>query len=242
MPKTKVFLKFNRSDPASVLCLRSWLEVFRDYQTVILCDLYTVNQDPVPDYLRTVLTDYSVQVINSDYALGNEYGRNLKGAKRGMASANLTCFQHLDGFQDFWIIDADDTMFLTRDFVGLRTKFSQAEAIAREQNLDGFSLDFYRNLNNGWTFGVALLRATMPWQLIKDVDMAPYSERGFARNIDTAFAALGEQGKISLKNFVFDRFAFQHQINNYELMPHGIYVWSKGCLWDQPLQSDVVVI
>jgi hypothetical protein len=186
--------------------------------------------------------DNDVTVINSDYSIGDVYCGNLKGAKRGMASANLTAFQHVKKEENFWMIDADDTVFLTRDFEGLREKLKTAEQHLLDKNLDGFSLDFYRNQNNGWTFGLCLLRGSMPWQLIKDVDMGPMTKLGFARNIDTAFDSLGRQGIFKLGNFVFDRMAFQHQCNNYPEMPHGIYVWHRGKLWDAPLQSDVIIL
>jgi hypothetical protein len=67
-------------------------------------------------------------------------------------------------------------------------------------------------------------------------------ELGFARNIDTAFDSLGRIGKIKIANFVFDRYAFQHQCNNYPDMPHGIYHWHRGKLWDVPLKEDIVII
>lgn len=239
---TKAFLKFNRSDAASLLCLRFWLESFREYETYILCDLYDINVDPVPTYLKSILLDYPVKIINTDYTIGKEYCQNLKGAKRGMASANMTCFRYITAEDNFWIIDADDTLFLTRDYALIQDKLKLAEQYLVANNLDGFSLDFYRNLNNGWTFGVCLLRGSMPWQLIKDVDMSPMVEAGFARNIDTAFDSLGRSGKIKLLNFVFDRLAFQHQINNYPDMPQGIYNWHRGNLWNKPLQPDVVIL
>jgi hypothetical protein len=238
--KIKTFLKFHRTDPASVLCLRFWLELFRDYDTYILCDRYDPKTEMPPEYLKTVLADYSVTVINSDYSIGEKYCQNLKGAKRGMASANMTAFQHSTDSNAFWMIDADDTLFLTRDFEGLREKLKSAEQYLNTYCLDAFSLDFYRNLNNGWTFGLALLKSNMPWQLIKDIDMGPMVNAGYARNIDTAFDSLGRSGKIKIANFVFDRFAFQHQCNNYPDMPHGIYAWNKRKLWDVPLKDDVI--
>jgi hypothetical protein len=239
---TKVFLKFHRTDPAAVLCLRFWLELFKNYKTFILCDRYNPSSESAPGYLKTILIDYNVTVINSDYSIGDTHCRNLKGAKRGMASANLTAFQHIEKDENFWMIDADDTVFLTRDFDGLREKLKTAEQYLLDNELDGFSLDFYRNLNNGWTFGLCLLRGSMPWQLIKDVDMGPMTEKGFARNIDTAFDSLAKSGLIKLANFVFDKQAFQHQCNNYPEMPHGIYIWHKNKLWDAPLQPDVIVL
>jgi len=237
---TKVFLKFHRTDPASILCLRFWCELFKNYKTFIICDRYNPSSDPTPEYLKTVLIDYDVTVINSDYSIGETYCKNLKGAKRGMASANMTAFQHINKDEIFWMIDADDTLFLTRDFDGLREKLKAAEHYLVTNGLDGFSLDFYRNLNNGWTFGVCLLTGSMDWQKIKDVNMGPMVDLGFARNIDTAFDSMSRAGIIKLANFVFDRYAFQHQCNNYPEMPHGIYSWHRGKLWDKPLQLDVI--
>lgn len=242
MKDVKVFLKFHRTDVSAVLCLRYWLELFKNYDTYILCDRYNPATEQPPEYLKTVLMDYKVKVVNSDYSIGDEYCSNLKGAKRGMASANMTAFKYVSGDRGFWMVDADDTLFLSRDFDGLRNKLNLAETYLVENKLDAFSLDFYRNLNNGWTFGLALLRADMPWQLIKDVDMAPMVDLGFARNIDTAFDSLGRLGKIKIANFVFDKFAFQHQCNNYPEMPHGIYTWHRRNLWSTPIQPDVVNI
>jgi len=172
----KAFLKINRIDPASTLCLRHWCEIFKMYETFILCDLYDPQKDPAPSFLKSIIDEYQVTVINSDYSIGPTYCKCLKGAKHGMASANMTCFQHLDKSKAFWIIDADDTMFLTRNY------------------------DFIRE------------------KLLKN------------------------KGLLKLENFVIDRIAFQHSINNYPEMPHGIYVWHKGTLWNTPLKSDVIVL
>jgi hypothetical protein len=240
--KVKAFLKFHRTDPAAVLCLRFWCELFKEHETFILCDRYNPNTEPIPVFLKSVLEDYKVSVINSDYSIGEEYCRNLKGAKRGMASANMTPFKHMKNTDAFWIVDADDTLFLTRDFEALREKIKKAEEYSRDNNIDAFSLDFYRNLNNCWTFGLALLKSNMPWQKIKDLDGEEISATGLARNIDTAFELLGRKGIIKISNFVFDRIAFQHQCNNYPEMPHGIYSWYKEKLWDKPLQKDVISI
>lgn len=240
--KVKAFLKFHRTDPAAVLCLRFWCELFKEYETFILCDRYDPKFESTPLYLKSVLDDYKLTVINSDYTIGEEYCRNLKGAKRGMASANMTPFYYMKNTDAFWIVDADDTVFLTRDFESLKEKIKKAESYSTEHKIDAFSLDFYRNLNDGWTFGLALLKSNLPWQKIKELDGEEISSTGMARNIDTAFDLLGKKGIIKIANFVFDRIAFQHQCNNYPEMPHGIYSWYKGRLWDMPLEKDVVIL
>ncbi len=238
----KAFLKINRTDPASALCLKHWCEVFRPYETFILCDLYDPKKDPTPEFLKSIIDEYKVTVINSDYSIGPAYCKCLKGAKHGMASANMTCFQHLGKSKAFWIIDADDTMFLTRDYEFIREKLASAEYYMFEKNLHGFSLDFYRNLNDCWTFGVCLINSNTPWKLIETLSSDEVSSTGLARNIDTAFQLLKNKGLLKLENFVIDKIAFQHSVNNYPEMPHGIYIWHRGNLWDKPLKPDVVIL
>ena len=140
------------------------------------------------------------------------------------------------------MIDADDTQFLTYDFDAIRKKIKLAENTFNEKSYDAFSLDFYRNLNNGWTFGMALIRTNCAWQQMKELTGDDLTTQGMARNIDTAFHVMGQKGILKIGNFVFDRMAFQHLYNNYPEMPHGIYSWYRGNLWDQPLQSDVIIL
>ena len=236
--KTKAFLKINRTGASAMACLRHWLEIFRHHETYILCDW----PQPWPEELISAQRDYPAsRFIASDRSL-TEYCGGLKGAKHGMASANLTGFQHSQDADAFWMIDADDTHFLTYDFDAIRKKISRAEEIQQERSLDAFSLDFYRNLNNGWTFGMALIRVECAWQRMREIQREDMEALGLARNIDSAFHVLGQRGILRIANFVFDGLAFQHLYNNYPAMPHGIYSWHRGRLWDQPLKSDVIVI
>lgn len=223
-------------DASGCLCLRFWCEVFKEYETYILCD-----RDPAP--LQSILLDYKNSVLlSSDRNTIAECCENLKPRKRNMAAANLTGFKMSQDADAFWMVDADDTMFLTRNFDLLREKIRSAEEIFQRDQYDAFSLDFYRNLNNGWTFGLALMKSSLPYQRIKEVKGPEMIDLGFARNIDSAFHVLGDKGIIKRGNFVFNKMAFQHLHNNYPLMPEGVYYWSAKHLWNVPLQSDVVSI
>lgn len=236
--KSKAFLKINRQGPSAIACLRHWLEIFRYHETYILCDW----DYPFPPELTAAQRDYPNSIIiDSDRRL-TEYCGGLKGAKHGMATANLTGFAYSQDADAFWMVDADDTQFLVYDFDMLRTKIKRAEEIMADQGYDAFSLDFYRNLNNGWTFGLALINSRCNWKAMKTLTREDIESTGLARNIDTAFQVLGNRGILKLKNFVFDGVAFQHLYNNYPAMPHGIYSWHRGRLWEQPLQPDVITI
>ena len=239
----KVFLKFNRPIEKTypLNCLRYWLETFKFHETYILTDLFD-HKSSIPDFLKSILVDYKIKIINSDYSIGATYCQNMKKAKRNMASANMTPFKHIEGSPAFWIIDADDTRFLSANMDDVREKLIKAEDYLLSNNLDAFSLDFYRNLNNGWTFGVCLINANCNWKQISNLTPEEIESTGMARNIDTAFHVLGQKKIFKIKNFVLDNEVFQHVANNYPEMPHGIYIWYKGKLWDKPLQSDVVVL
>lgn len=239
----KVFLKFNREDDYSKICLIHWLEIFKDYEIFILTDLFDVSlKKNIPAFLKTVSSLYSTKLINSDYSIAPTYFKCIKGAKHRMASANMTCFQHLENSAAFWIIDADDTMFLYANYELIRDKIKLAETYFFENKLDGFSLDFYRNMNNGWTFGVCLLNSNTSWKSVASLTSDEIAETGLARNIDTAFHVLWKKNVLKLANFVFNDCAFQHIANNYPDMPHGIYSWTNNTLWNSPLQQDVIII
>jgi len=240
--KVKAFLKINRMDVHGVFCTRYWCEVFKDYETYILCDKFKQDAEPPPAELKSILFDYPhVKVVNSDYTLGEHLG-TLKPRKRGMAMANLTGIGYSKDADAFWMIDADDTMFLSHAFDVVQAKLQIAEQQFQERGLDAYSLDFYRNKTNGWTFGIALLSSAINPAIMQTVSGDEMMSYGGPRNIDTAFHVLWKRGNLKCANFVFGGMAFQHTYNNYPEMPQGVYYWNKGHLWEAPLQPDVVTI
>lgn len=239
----KVFLKYNRIGTVEESCLSFWLEVFAQYEIYIVCDLFNVDKDSVPKNLKKLTNNINVTFINSDYSLGNQYVPYIKGRKRGMASANLTCFNYLESKDKFlWIIDADDTKFLDYDIDELRKKFVKAQKYLLDNNLDGFSLDFYRNYNDTWTFGVCVMSSKIEWKKIKDVTDKNLQSFKLPGNSDSVFDCLGRMGQLKLKNFVFDNHKFQHVYNNFRKLEKGIYSWSDKKLWNTPLKEDVIIL
>ncbi len=238
MASVSAFLKIDRMDAHGIHCLRFWLELFKNHETYILCDRAET------DMLKTCMLDYpDAKLIASIRASIMPSLRELKGAKRNMACANITGFEIARGRTDaFWMIDADDTQFLTHRWAALDEKFRSAERHLAENKLDGFSLDFYSTHNTGWTFGVALFRSDLPWQELTQVKGADMVDFMFPRNIDAAFHCMRERGAWKLESFVFSGMSFQHVYNNYPDMVNGVYYWNKGKLWDIPLPERIVSI
>lgn len=237
----KVFLKFNRSDAHSLICLHQWMEIFKEYDITLVCDLYDVNRDTMPQYLNNLASFYKFDVINTDYSTGNILP--FKSRKRKQASANITCF-NVASESYFWVIDADDTMFLTRDYATLSERLKKAEYIFNKDKLDGFSLDFYRETHfDHWSFGVCLLRTNLDLSklnqvTVEEVDQTP----GLTKNLDSYFDMLRRKGIYNLKSFVFEDIPFQHTINPMDLPLDGIYQWRNNKLYDLDLQEDVIVL
>lgn len=239
----KAFLKYNRIGIIEESCLSFWVNLFEDYKIYVVCDLFELNKDSIPDNLKKITEKQDVTFLNSNYSLGNEYVPYVKARKRNMASANLTCFEHIQ-LEDkcFWIIDADDTHFLDYDIDVLKKKFASAEIYLEKENLDGFSLDFYRNYNDTWTFGVCLLSSSINWKQIRDIEASDLQRFSLSGNCDSVFDVLGRMNKLKLKNFVFDQTKFQHVYNNFRGLTDGIYFWSDNKLWDTPLKPDVIIL
>lgn len=236
----KVFLKYNRDDIGSKLCLYQWLEIFRDYEIFVACDIYTPNN--LPPYLQKNVHGIDFKLINTDYSTGNSLP--FKSRKRKQAAANLSCFQHARNDRHFWIVDADDTRFLVRDLNLIKEKLKTAEKIFVERDLDGFSLDFYRETHfDHWSFGLCLLKTQIDLkklELIKpeDVDVTP----GLTKNLDSWFDMLRRRKQYKLESFVFDNIPFQHCINPMPTPMHGIYFWNSRKLNGMDLKQDVISI
>jgi len=234
----KVFLKFNRSDAHSIICLHQWMEIFKNYEMIVVCDLYNVDKEQQPQFLKNLAIDYTFSVINTDYSSGNFLP--FKAKKKKMASANITCWQHLSKKDKcFWIIDADDTMFLSFQYDIIRDKLKKAEDTLLSENLNAYSLDFYREYNNAWTFGVCCVNANTDVSKISLVTNEEITNNNLPINFDSVFDVLGRNGVYKLKSFVLNECGFQHLINNFPKLAGGIYYWQNRKLWDIPLLNEV---
>lgn len=239
----EVFLKFNKETMPSLICLKRWIEIFQGIPMTIISDLYQVSHEqPTAEMHRVAGT---IPVINTDYSLSAPFAHLLKVQRwHNVCASNLTCFKH-NRSDAFWLIDADDTQFLTEDIDMLRTKFRSAERHLADHKLDGFSLDFYREIKKDhWSFGVALLRSGLdlsPLSRITAEQLLSHS-KGLILNFDSVLDYGRRTGQYRFQSFVFDHCFFQHWLEQNAL-PYGVYHWRGGKIWDQiPLRPDIVVL
>lgn len=234
----KVFLKFNKESQSAKLCLIQWLTLFKDYEVKVICDL-----EEAETFLKGIVPKHLI--VRTNYKLGFKYS-NCYGGKKAKhwcraASANLTAYSLADD-DYFWLIDADDTMFLTDDLESIRNKIKLAECYGIDKNLDGFSLDFYREIvNDHWSFGVALLRTKIDLSKLKTIDPIRAINESKEANMDSAFDILRKDGIYNLENFIFDNTFFQHHVDRNKWLPFGVYHWKNNKLWDYVDIADGVI-
>ena len=111
----KVYLKYNKQpkeDSKSLECLLKWIKIFKSYDITIITDIYQVNDTQPEEFLSFA----DLRFINTDYSLSSELDHMLKTSRwKKVAASNLSCYKD-SNYQPFWLIDADDTMFLNEDY------------------------------------------------------------------------------------------------------------------------------
>lgn len=239
----KVYLKYNKNpkeDPSSLTCLKSWVNIFRNYDLVIITDIYNVTLKKPKQFESFE----NIRFINTDYSLSRPLNYLLESKRwKNVAASNFTCYRDSND-EPFWLIDADDTIMMYTDLNDLRNKINRAEEIFYQKKLQGFSLDFYRTIKRDhWSFGMALLQN---FDTLIDILSATLEndirQHKLPLNLDSIFDTNRRSGKINLESFVFNNYYFQHQLDQ-KYLPGGIYHWSNGKLWnDIEINREVIII
>jgi hypothetical protein len=231
-------LKFNRWTMESYICLKFWLSLVANTgrKCFLLQDLW-INSGNFPKEFQALVESMNLQLIvrSTNY----EKHRNLKFVKPESkrwalaAAANLTAFE-LTQEDYFWLIDADDTIFLTEPKQILE-KLCLAEELAMLKSLDGFSYAFYRHVwLNHWSLGIALMKTRIPLDIVADVHAADIEKLHISDNIDGAFDLLRRNGILNLQSFIFNDIVFHHHTPKITAWNtgavFGVYDWRDSIL------------
>jgi hypothetical protein len=233
---TKVYLKFNNLDAMSITCLTFWIEFFKnDYELVLLCDKDggAVNK---------LVNNHDLKLYNTNYLLTAPYKKLFKTDKNiNCAAVNLTIFEMAKNDEWFWMIDADDTMFLTYNIKNLKEKIKKVEDLFLNSEMDGLSLDFYREFRDHWSFGVCLFRGTINYTKLIEIDVTEFKK--IPRNLDGCFDILRKNNTLKLQSFVLDETMFIHTKSfKLDYVPNGVYYWENKKVWNTPLNPEVIII
>ena len=232
-------LKFNRWTHESATCLRFWVRLasLSGRPCTILQDLWL--NDEVPETLTKGLSQMGPMFTfrSTEYSDGREYRFLHDYPNRTVwykpSAANFTAFELVTS-DYFWLIDADDTIFLADPQV-VYEKLLLAEEYTKTQSLDGFSYAFYRHFPpHCWSLGVALLKRSLPLNEIKKVEASEIVPLGLGDNVDGACELLRLKGRLDLKSFILNKVVFHHHTPKATYSrpgsAFGVYYWEGGTL------------
>lgn len=236
------YLKLNRLIGYSVRNLQAWINAISNMDSpiiYILCDNDELN--------NRIRNDINFNEINYTFL------KSIKGLLEkelvevisvprwhNAAYAHMTPFIHAkeNGYDSFWNIDADDTLFgIEAD--KLATLMNQVQMYADNNKIDLFSLDMWRSRSNSmhWSFGVTYTNGAINWIDIMNrhkecLNGSQYFMNGNRpKNIDEYFTYIKAFEKnVRIETFYVENLKFAHYSDDFVMNPitSGIYIWKNG--------------
>lgn len=227
-----VYLKVNINKFFTLYCVQSWLNFFSIYggQVYIICEKNDIISEirknlffgnlPLREYERLREKQCDPLFVESDFEKLTKFVEKIVVPHWvNAAVSHLTCFLHAkeNGYNNFWNIDADDTIFISPSFKLLKEAFIKVENISH--CCDCISLDMWNSQSNGfhWSFGVAYLKTNWDWKSIleSNIDIIHSFWDNIKlsrniRNIDHAFTALAQKHVIKALTFYIEHAIFCH--------------------------------
>lgn len=237
--KKAFYLKTNRRERWAIQNLSRWLDVayLMNADCYIVCDNDELKKQ-IEDELLLYSNPIFIKSIKNDelkYVVDRITTKNWENA----AYAHLTTFYDAKekGYTCFWNIDADDTrMLVTVDKI--TQILLSAELVARNKNVNCFSLDMWTSATNGafWSFGITYTDNNVDWlRILKercDDDKFTKTGIGGEKNIDNFFTYLKNVGICKNETFYVDNMKFIHYSTDFIEKPFGsgFFHWRNGKL------------
>lgn len=239
---TAFYLKVNRLDENTILCVQHWLDVV----SLTGRDFYIVCDNPLlKKYIlsKCAFESMNIKFLRSMRRRLRPIAKNLYTHWWGNAAlAHMTPFYHsLDNdYEKHWDIDADDMIFLLEDKKILDILMN-VERITEEENLNAMSLDVHNSRSNGvhWSLGILFVNdnASICLELEKETStkwMNSLADYDHVYNLDWYFTYLRNSKALKLSSFYVENAYFIHW-GSFLTSPIGcgIYFWRKGKLIDK---------
>lgn len=232
------YLKVNRVSDYSLPCIQNWVNTIKTNGNIVfICDnkklryeifkiifFYGLNFDVIPS-----MRDKTRPISQF---IGTKYWKKA-------TDAHLTSFTHAEklGVNEFWTIDADDTMFLQDPDIVFK-QLNNVVQYSNKNNIDVFSLDMWRSRSKGrhWSLGVVYVRnSTKILELLrknKSLEWVEnFSDLDVAFNLDWFFTYLKNTNILRVETFYFENYYFIHWGNFIRnCIGSGIYLWADSRL------------
>jgi hypothetical protein len=237
--KPVFYLKINRNDNYAFLCLQHWLYTIEilDADFYIICDKDKLERQILK---RIVFKNGDIKFIKSvEKPLCNIVKNIATKNWVKAAHAHLTTFWHAkrNNIENFWNIDADDTMFLAKPEI-VADILKRAQSYADKNDLNTFSLDMWwsRTAQKHWSFGVTYTRQNVDWFEVfnrnQDTNWQNhYREYACEFNVDYFFTYLKDFMKLKIETFYVENCYFVHWGDFLtDVIASSICFWENGKL------------
>lgn len=229
MPVTKE--KFDKSKPVFYLkiknknywglkCLQHWIDIIEETGSsyYIICDKERIRRKILN---KVIFSRSDIKFIKSNK--NNYIKRIVKviSTKRWKKTtfAHLTAFYHAkkNKTDNFWNIDADDTMFLC-EAPRAAEILRKAQKYAQQNNISAFSMDMHTSRTHGihWSFGISYIDNKIDWFKIFDTETTDLWQDNYLdkydteMNLDWYFTYLRDYKGIRNKIFYVENLHFMH--------------------------------
>jgi hypothetical protein len=230
------YLKVNRRETYSCRNLQNWLDIVQAYEgakAFIQCDNEELKEMIVHNTNCLTMKD-TVSFIETqweDKDLGEITARAANDKWAKASYAHLTTFLHArqNGYDKFWNIDADDTVFCMSPEHTVKC-LKDVEEYAGQQDIKLFSLDMHFSDFFGchWTYGVTYTDNSVNWLEYMKEHM---SDGGFqVINLDWYTTYLRTLRDYKIETFYFENLKFIHYSEDFFKRPanSGMRHWKDG--------------
>lgn len=232
------YLKVNREEPYTYNNLQQWIKsirFFENYKIYIICDKDSLKKEirkridlyeNEVEFIRSITSNEAMEIVNG-------FTSEAKWEKAGIA--HLTTFLHArdNGIEEFWNIDADDTLFCIPPD-RLAECLNVAKFYALQEHIHQFALDMWvSRWTDLWSFGIVYCDNKINWiEIIKKYCSGPWIKENEIFNIDRLFGYIKKIGLDNCKidSFYFENLKFVHYSNDFIKRPvaSGLYHFKEG--------------
>lgn len=234
--KRVFYLKVNRIKPYTFWCIQQWINIIN----ILNADFYFIcdNSELEKNILQKIqFKNKNIKFLKSEIKRLDEYVDLItKPCWRKACYAHLTTLLHAkdNNIEQFWNIDADDTMLLMSPNKAVRM-ILEAEQKAKLNKINALSFDMWYSLSYGehWSFGISYISNKIDWfKLMNPLQNADWKQTISSKNynIDWYFTYLRNNGQ-NIQTFYVDNSSFIHWGNfEYDKLFSNISKWQNGKL------------
>ena len=258
VPTMVFYLKINRENNYSVTNFMHWLKVtmlYEDAITYVICDNPKLQQRIESQYdiensrvifIESERNNPRMNKVLEDICCCAKWIR--------VGQAHLTAHWHakLNGYSNFWNIDADDT-FVCLSPLRIVELLNIVEKYSNENGIDVNGLDMWRSMSAhekwskgiNWSLGITYINNSLDW-----LDIFEKYSHGYKKdmcidendndvNLDWYFTYLKDKNAARIETFYFEKMKFMHFYDCFFDYPHlsMLCKWSNGNI-HYPLLSE----